>query len=494
MPPRHVIRQRFHCLPACLGTLALVSLSLAQDVDLDVARQRTAFLKLVLSESQVLTDQYERALAKLESELSAAADYEQALLVKQRREELRAAYTGSATSAAASISLPPERTRLAGTVEVRGDSLTNWRSAGSQVEWAGVRVTPGASYHLELEAAMTVLPSAGRMQPQEKASFVFYEVSLLPGAQENRRSFDILAGRDETFTPLHIGPLSFSRDSVTLRLAPAAGYPANAISLRQCRLVPATPEPAAMTAAPLPEGDALVTAREALHRELSKVQKPVIANYQQALKTLPASTSEMKEAVEAETRRLAQLEQSANNSPGSILDRMARQLGGMAGFESLDGARYVSAATSSGDRFTVVHEGRQIQVRLMWIRCAQVDEKSPGRQEFVRHFGIDVDDAGILARTAREFTLGYLDGKPLRLLLRPVKDKDGFQPALVFLPEVGLYQNVLVDQGLAAVDPPPKIARFGMMERGLFDSLREHEAAARRLKNGAWALSGEDGK
>jgi len=486
----HNFRHRLCCLPVCLGVLGMLPLVQAQDVD----EQRTNFLKLVLSDSQVLTDQYERALAKLETELAAAADYEQALLVKQRREELRAVYAGSSPSAAASVPLTLERTRLAGTVEVRADALTNWRSAGAQVEWAGIRVTPGTDYHLELEATMTALPPAGRMQPPEKASFVFYEVSLLPGAQENRRSFDILTGKDETFAPLRIGPLSFSRDTVTLRLAPAMGYPANAISLRKLRLTPTAPEAVVTTAAPLPEGDALAAAREALQRELSKTQKPVITAYQQALKALPTASPEMKEAVEAETKRLAQLEQSSNSAPGSILERMARQLGGMAGFENLDGAKYVSAATSAGDRFTVEHEGRQIQVRLMWIRCAPADEKSAARQEFVRHFGIDADYAGTLARTAREFTLGYLDGKPLRLLLRPVKDKDGFQPALLFLPELGLYQNVLVDQGLAAVDAPPKSARFGMMERGLFESLREHEAAARRLKNGAWALSEEDKK
>lgn len=490
MSLRRTIRPCFRCLPACLGVLAMLSPALAQDV----AGQRTNFLKLVLSDSQVLTEQYERALAKLETDLAAAADYEQALLVKQRREELRAVYPGGGASMVAAVPLALERTRLAGTVEVRGDALTSWRSAGSQVEWAGIRVTPGTSYHLELEAAMTALPPAGRMQPLEKASFVFYEVSLLPGAQENRRSFDILAGKDETFAPLRIGPLSFSRDSVALRLAPATGYPANAISLRQFRLVPVAPEAVAPTAPALPAGDPLAAARDGLQSELSKAQKPVIAAYQQTLKTLPAATAEAKEAVEAETRRLAQLENSSASKPGSILERMARQLGGMAGLEDLEGARYVPAATSAGDRFTVEHEGRQIQVRLMWVRCAPVDEKSAARQEFARHFGIDTDYAGSLARSAREFTLGYLDGKPLRLLLRPVKDKDGFQPALVFLPELGLYQNVLVDQGLAAVEPAPKNARTGMTERGLHDSLLEHEAAARRLKNGAWALSEEDKK
>ncbi|GEP42266.1 hypothetical protein BGE01nite_15570 [Brevifollis gellanilyticus] len=458
----------------------------------DAAKMRADFLKLILSDSQMLTDQYERALAKLESDLAADADYEQAQLVQRRREELRAIYPGGTTLTSPAIPLAPERARLVGTAEARGDTLTNWRTATSQAEWAAVHVTPG-SYYLELEASMSALPStAGRMVPQEKATFAFYEVSLLPGAQENRRSFDIMPGKDETYAPLRIGPLNFSRDAVTLRLAPAMGYPANAISLRQFRLVPAVVD-VVQTAASLPEGDALAATRELLQRELVKVQKPVLTAYKESLKTLPSTTPEMKEAVEAETKRLTQLENYAS-TPSIILERMIRQLGGVAGFEDIDGARYLSTVTSTGDRFTVEHDGRQIAIRLMWVSCAPPDEKSMARKNFADHFDIEMDNVGRLSRTAREFTLGYLDGKSLRLLLRPMKDKDGFQPALVFLPEVGLYQNVLVDQGLAAVEPFPKNARAGLMERGLYTTVLEHEAGAKRLKNGAWALSEEDKK
>ncbi|MES2597917.1 MAG: hypothetical protein V4662_21470 [Verrucomicrobiota bacterium] len=484
------IRPRFLSLPASWAALLVGVAPLLQAQE--AAKMRADFLKLVLTDSQPLTEQYERALAKLESDLAADADYEQAQLVQRRREELKAIYPGGSTLSSTSIPLALERLRLAGTVEARGDVLTNWRSAGSQVEWAGIHVTPGI-YHLELEASMSTLPAVtGRMQPQEKASFVFYEVSLLPGAQENRRAFDIVSGKDEAYTPLRIGPLNFSRDTVTLRLAPAMGYPANTISLRQFRLVPAVAE-VTPTAAPVPEGDTLTAAREALLRELTKVQKPAMTAYRAVLKTLPAASPEVKEAVEMETKRLTQLENSAS-SPVMILERMVRQLGGLAGFEAIDDAKYVSAVTSSGDRFTIEHEGRQIPVRLMWVSCAPPDEKNPGRKNFADHFDIEMENIGGLARTAREFTLGYLGGKSLRLLLRPMKDKEGFQPALVFLPDVGLYQNVLVDQGLAAVEPTLKNARAGLMERSLHASLLEHEASSKRLKNGAWALSEEDKK
>jgi hypothetical protein len=96
-----------------------------------------------------------------------------------------------------------------------------------------------------------------------------------------------------------------------------------------------------------------------------------------------------------------------------------------------------------------------------------------------------------MGRSAREFTLGYLDGKPLRLLLRPNVDKDGSRPALVFLSDVGLYQNVLVDHGLAAVHAPMKDDLRGTLEKGLISNLMDRETAAKKRKSGAWALKEE---
>jgi hypothetical protein len=457
---------------------------------------RAEMLKAVLSDSQVLTDQYERALAKLESELSAGSDYEGARLVQQRREELKAIYAAHGAIASSAIPLPLDRVRLSGTVEVRADILTGWRSAGSLVEWAGLKIAPGA-YYLELEANISEMPPpaggsmSSRSQPQEKASFVFYEVSLLPGAQENRRNFEITSTENgQTYIPLRIGPLSFTRSVVSLRLAPTTGYPANVISLRQLRLVPVSPD--VIPSAPaLPEGDPVISARTKLQRELALAQKQVITSYQETLNSLAGTSPEMRESIAAETRRLELLLQAAGRDPGAALHVMMRQLGGVGGFESLDDAKLIPDATTSGDHFTVEHAGKKIPVRLMWVRCAPMDEKNSTRRDFAKHFEIEVDHLTALAKAAREFTLGYLDGKPLRLLIRPMKDKQGVHPALVFLPEVGLYQNVLVDQGLAAVDSSVKAAHPGMIERGLYGSLLEHETHAKRQKNGAWALSGE---
>jgi len=98
-----------------------------------------------------------------------------------------------------------------------------------------------------------------------------------------------------------------------------------------------------------------------------------------------------------------------------------------------------------------------------------------------------------VGRAAREFTAGYLRDKPLRLLIRPDRDKDGTMAALLFLPNVGLYQNVLVDHGLAAVVPPPSDKQRNAMERAFLGTLSAHEATAKNRKPapGAWALSAD---
>ncbi len=495
LPTQSLLR----CVPARTvraGLLCLMSAWMpahAQEPSL-----RSAFLNELLSESQVLTEQYERALSKLESELAAAADYEEARLVQRRRDELKAVYAQSGGVSGEAILLAPDKARLTGTTEARGDMLTGWRTAGSLAEWSSLRLTPGI-YYLELEASLTELPGSsgsslsGRSQPQEKVSFGFYELSLLPGAQENRRAFDIVLSKDDTtFTPLRIGPLTFTRSPVTVRLAPAAGYPGNLVRLRQMRLVQAHDD--VITAAPMPDnGDALNQAKKRLLAELASAQKTAISGYDEKLKTLSATSVELRDEIAAEAKRLELLKkEDLSTQADKPLTRLLAKMGGVSGFEDIEGAKLIADAATSGDHLTVEHEGQKLAIRLLWLECAPLKESDESRKKFARHFGIDPDSTAALAHAAREFTIGYLSGKSLRLLIRPGKDKDGSQAALVFLPELGLYQNVLVDQGLAAVHPPVKDVPRGIMEKSLLSTLLEREATAKRLKNGAWALASED--
>lgn len=458
-----------------------------------LAAARASFLREVLTASKTLTGQYESALARAESELAAAAEYEEALLIRKRREELKALYPVTEAEVALSLAvpLPVQQARLSGSVEARAEELTNWRTNGSAAEWTGVRITPG-KYYLELEASLTEVaapPDAllpGRVRPQERAVFEFHELSLLPGASENRRSFEISLRQDAaTFTSLQVGPVNFTRTPVTLRLAATAGYPGNQIRLRELRLIPAAQE-APTTTSPAP-GPGLEELRRSLAAALAAAQKPIVDGYLQSLREMAGTTPALKDAADAEARRVIRMLEDK----GRATPRLMGAASPLSAFDDLDGAFYAHDAGNEGDRFMVEHDGRRFRVQLLWTQCAPLDDATDTARakSFREHFRLDEPATSTLARLAQEFTAGYLDGKPLRLLIRPGKSRDGTVSALVFLHEVGLYQNILVDQGLAAVIPPKE--KRGASETGLLDALLARERAAQRRKPapGAWALS-----
>ncbi|MES2506580.1 MAG: hypothetical protein V4599_07750 [Verrucomicrobiota bacterium] len=475
----------------CMGTV------MAQKPDpAPLAVTRAGFLRQVMADSQTLTDQYERALSKVEQELAEAADYEEARLVQQRRAELKTLYPSNDEPLTQSLAFPllPAQARFIGSAESRGDLITGWRTGGSGAEWSNLRLSPG-KYYLELEANLVELPSLpgtfvpGRSQPQESAVFEFLEVSLLAGAAENRRSFEVrLSHDDTTFEALKIGPVNFTRSPVTLRLTSATGYPGNLLRLRNLRLLPAIVEAPTITS-PAPEGPSLDSLKKSLNEALTSAQKPIVDSYLENIRALATSNPALADSADAEIKRLLKLMENSRGQTAGPL-RMLGNNGGLNGFEDLDGARFVEDAGNQGDRFMIEHEGRRLTIRLLWLQCAPLDDSDKeATKAFAQHFRLGSSDVTPLGRAAQEFTAGYLEGKDLRVLVRPGKSKDGTSNALVFLPEIGLYQNVLVDQGLAAVMPPKD--RRGMMENGLFDSLLDREKTAHRQKPapGAWSLS-----
>lgn len=490
--PQQSLHHLVVSLLLCLGT------AFGQTPDpAPLAVARASFLRQVMTESQTLTDQYERALVKVEQELAEAADYEEARLVQQRRAELKALYPTADTAQSQTLAFPllPAQARFIGSAETRGDLITGWRTGGSGAEWSNLRLSPG-KYYLELEANLVELPSLpgtlvpGRSQPQESAIFEFFEVSLLAGAAENRRSFEVkLSHDDTTFESLKIGPVNFTRSPVTLRLAAPAGYPGNLLRLRNLRLMPMTVEAPTITS-PAPQGPSLDSLKKSLNEDLGTVQKPLLDSYLENIRKLAATYPTLKDAADAETKRLLKLMENSRGQAAGPL-RLLGNNGGLNGFEDLDGAHFVADPGNRGDRFVIEHEGRRLNIRLQWLLCAPADGSADGdTRTFIKHFHMaNGSDVTPLGRAAQEFTAGYLEGKALRVLVRPGKEKDGTATALVFLPEIGLYQNVLVDQGLAAVVSPKD--RRGMMENGLFDSLLDREQTARRQKPaaGAWALS-----
>lgn len=461
---------------------------------------RTAFMRQVMAESQLLTQQYERALAKVETEVATAGDYEEARAIRQRREQLQALYAGTVSSLA--TPLPLTQARMMGSAQASGEMLGGWRSNGSGAEWQNFRLMPG-SYHLEFEANMSDAPVAGsiyaspKFQPQQKALFEFDEVTLLGTAAENHRTFEITRSTDETtFTTVRVGQLTFTRNPVTLRFTAPDGYPANIIRIRNLRLVPVTDATTTTAAGPttLPQTSsttAMQLASTALKDAIDTARKAASANYLDELNDLAVSKPALQGQIDAEIRRMQRLgDQKAGRSG---INAITTTGGGFSGFEDISDARLADDEPLSGERFKVEYEGRTLMVRLLWIDCAPLEENEPGVKRFAKHFNIEEEDVPAVGRAAREFTASYLRNKPLRLLIRPDRDKDGTMAALLFLPNVGLYQNVLVNHGLASVVEPARQQQHNAMERAFLSTLSaiENTARKRRPAPGAWALSAD---
>ena len=338
--------------------------------------------------------------------------------------------------------------------------------------------------------------ASSKFQPQQKALFEFDEVTLLGIAAENHRTFEITRSTDETtFTTVRVGPLTFSRAPVTLRLTAADGYPANIIRIRNLRLVPVT-DAAGTSPATLPQTsstNAMKLASTTLKDAIETARTETAAKYIDELNDLAVTKPALKGQINAEIRRVQRLADQKAGQTG--INAITTTGGGFSGFEDISEARLADEEPISGERFKVVYEGRTVMVRLLWIDCAPLDETDqPGVKRFARHFNIENEDVPSVGRTAREFTASYLRNKPLRLLIRPDRDKDGTMAALLFLPNVGLYQNVLVNHGLAAVVAPARDQQHSAMERAFLSTLSAIENAAkkRRPPPGAWALSEEN--
>jgi len=462
----------------------------------DITAARNLLLTQALADSQRITEQYVLALSAREAALAAAGDYEEAKHFQQRRAQLQSLYFGSTVDSHA-IVLPLTAARLVGSIQASGDILSNWRSNGSGAEWSQFRLTPGR-YHLEFEANMIDAPVAfasAKMQPQEKASFTFAEVTQLinGGTGTNTATFEITQSADETtFIPVQTGPLTFTRSPITLRLVANSGYPANLIRLRNLRLVPVTET--ATVSAPIEAAAALQTVRDDLAAELLVSQKKAIDDYRNTLSALTASKPALKEAITAEAQRLDRLTARRQSTPLlSPPAAFATATSSLQDFDILTGAMLADGPPTAGDRFKVIHDGKTIPVRLLWVASPPPVSDTKSIPQLAKHFGIESAAAVSIGRLARDFTDQYLRAKPLRLLAYPQPDRDGTLAVLVVLQDIGLYQNVLIDQGLAAVQSPPSVNKAAVTENALLSSLIAREEAIRKRSSppGAWALRTE---
>ncbi len=460
----------------------------------ELTDMRTAFLRQIMADSQLLTEQYERALAKAEIEAAANANYEEARAIQQRRTQLEALFRGATSSL--STPLPLAQARLTGSAQSSGETLSGWRSNGSGAEWQNFKLVPGR-YQLEFEVNMSDAPVAGsiyassKLQPQQAAVFEFSEVTLL-SQNEDHQIIHIPHSPDETtFATVRSGAFTFTRNPITLRLGSTTGYPANNIRIRNIRLAPLSEEavPAPLTAVTTATTQTLQQAASTFKTALDAARKAAAENYLSELRQLLTLRPALKGQTEAEARRVGKALGKTGKTSG--VRPFAASNSSLDGFEEINDVRLAKSEPASGDRFRIQCDAGEFTVRLLWVHCAQPSANAAEMERFAKHFNIDQEDVGAIARTAREFTNGYLREKTFRLLVRPDRDADGTLAALLFLPNMGLYQSVLIDHGLAAVDPPPQGERRNATEKALVELLLASEASARKQHPppGAWALS-----
>ena len=446
---------------------------------------RQAFLQRVRLASGSLNDYYEKALASLETSLAALGDYEQARAVKARRADLTA-LSAATPDTAPGLPLLIEKAKLSGSTLATADSLQGWRTTNCAAEWILPRFTPG-TYQLVLTYLMAPRrpppPSPGSppprpqvppLAPLEEVPMLFHESSLLATAAKNSLPIKLTMTGGENKLLTVEGSIELTRAPVVLRLVNQASSPMNEIIIRDLKLIPlATAASTPLTASTsLPFLEELKLLQAAQASKLTAAQKPVIDVYLSELAAISAPLPEAAEAIASEQQRVKKLlEGKAPKRPvGLKLDN----------FEELADAHFVPDPANTGDAFIIEHQGQQQRIRLAWIACPPLNpaEQKPLKLVLDR-FGISPEAALSLGQSAQEFTALYLEGRPLRLLLRQDHKVNEAAQALLFVEGIGLFQNVLIDQGLAVLDAPANKGR-NPLESALLTGLQEREAAARK--------------
>lgn len=473
---------------------------------------RKEFLDQVLFSSQQLTAQFSNALMKLEDELALAGDYEDAQNVQVRRKEIDA-ILARAPAAPVSIGIPMSlaTAKTSSSSMIDGDMLSGWRTSGSFAEWAMQKLTPGR-YAVQFSYVLTGVSStsngesslASRFSAVDVAKFKLTEVSLLAAAAGNTRLIELNRTTDaQTYAMVTTEPLSITRGSITLRLEATQSYPANTIRIKDVRLVPVDEKPSGALATITPTGSGekdLDALRQIFLKQLASARSPIVADYLARLKSLAAQPSvvhdkELVEEIEAEQKRASE---SATSLSGPQGRKKNLPGGGLDGWEDISGARLVADSNNTTERFKVAHDGKEFWIKLAWLHClpASEDDKDAMRSA-TKHFQISDDDALSIGRVAQEFARGYLEERPLRLLVRGKKDKkNDAAPALVFLDDLGLFQTVLIDHGFAGLAPPENNDRKPLLETSMLRMLSEHEKQAmkRNPAPGAWSFHTEESK
>jgi len=468
--------------------------------ELQHLRQQT--MVQAISAASVLTDQYIKALASLENEAAAKGEYEQALAAQTRRRNLNEVQAQSVL--ANIIILRPADARLTGSANYDSDKnvLTSLKTVGSTASWDIPRLTPGA-YQVSLTYSVAPIGDTPLRFTQSYnyatgGSFEFFEDSSLSGASQNRRIMSVAStGSWDDFVSVPLDPpLQMTRTSarLTLRITRALGD-GGVLQIKDIRLVPVVPETTLTLDTP---SDPLRTLRSSHQEKLKLLAAPLVSDYLTTLQTrlagaTTASATDDAAEWQEEVNRAAKW---TENPPVSVKGRLAGHLMHETDEEWKD-VTFIEDVSNTGDRFLVMYQGAQIRVRLSTVTCPPASTEAAGElQYYAAYFRISQEDALMVGKNARDFTLNALRDQRLRLLTHGQKDREGYLLVTVFVPHLGDLAGMLVDNGLAAINPPqkprrnqpqpPRDAVYSALE------LRQQQARERSIPPGAWALSNGD--
>lgn len=446
---------------------------------------RTKFQAAADAETALLNDLYQRALSGVQANAALDGDYEQALTAKRRRQQLVAQTQAIRMGANGTLGteLALKDARLTGGLLLSANAISSWDSPLASAEWILNRVTQGR-YEVQVSYRW---PLAAGTQVVTPPQWVLREVSSLPGAAANVTRVTLApttlpqAGQVKGDSVLTITTAPFA-----LRLSLAQGDDDLDFSLLSVRLVPvseAISTPSDLVGADLSSEFAALLQAHKL--ELRAQREPVVEEYISKLTALGKENGTGRKVLDAEIRRARGTLEVNKAMPDTLASAS-----GKAGLTSLVDARYVNDPQNTGSRFKVEHEGQTFWVSLMWVAAAPptpaMDVKAYRLAR--ERFNMDELQAAALGQAAKEFTALYLSDRPLKLLAREEPGADGSLAALVFVEPVGLFQHVLVDHGLAVVEPGHG-GKLAALEAGILASLQQRESLARSasVPEGGWA-------
>ncbi len=462
--------------------------------ELEQLRQRMS--RRAFEQSRELTDLYIKALATAERDAAAQGDYEQALAAQRRRLELAdlSACTFAGPVPANSINLKPADARLiAGVTYNRTtDLLIGWTMANCTATWdIPSTITPGI-YNLSVlyssapESGKTI---TGYLEVDAASSGL---VPLSPNPPT-----PLMTSSDwGTFQPCRLPQIRVTR-SATVRLVLRMTQPSDTtdtLHVRGVRLIPvsqAVTTPLANGSAPA--GNELEKLQQRQSRDFQDAIKPLVRSYRKTLSDLFGNTKEDAEGGKwAELRSELRKVDQWLDKPANAASPVKSKLNPIAASEEWTDARFVEVPTNTGDHFVLSRGGKQFPVRLIGVACPPVHlTTTPDFRRLCRYFSITPESALLIGQQARLLTTSLLNQQELRVSASGVTDRAGAAFVSVQIPILGDLAAVLVDNGLAGVNPAKPLSPEDVpMEESYQLALQLREEAARLAAKppGAWAL------